>query len=58
MSKTFKIRTPLAVVARARKAGVMHDRRQPRGGAYNEMRDYLDEIEDMQEEQVAIGNRK
>lgn len=58
MSKTFKIRTPLAVVARARKAGVMHDRRQPRGGTHNDMRDYLDEIEDMEDEQLAIGSRR
>ena len=46
MSKTVKItkqvpRNHLALVARQRRAGVMHDRRAPRGGARNEQADLL-----------------
>jgi hypothetical protein len=48
MSKTMKIkvervmpRNHLAIVARQRRAGTMHDRRAPRGGTRNEQAEYL-----------------
>lgn len=48
MSKTYHNlpRQPLALVAKARKGGFMHDRRAPRGGARNLQRDLLDELDD------------
>lgn len=39
-------RQPAALAAKSRKAGYMHDRRAPRGGARNEMQSYLDEYLD------------
>ena len=42
----FLPRQPLALVAKARKGGFMHDRRAARGGARNLQREFLDELDD------------
>lgn len=38
-----KIRNHTAMYATMRKGGIMHDRRQDRGGASNEQKEYLEE---------------
>lgn len=43
--KLPKQRNPYAVSASSRKAGVMHDRRAPRGGSKNESRTFTEEYE-------------
>jgi len=55
MSKT--IRNPIAVGMFKRygkTTSVMHDRRQARGGAKNDMLDYMDELLDEKEDQEQI----
>lgn len=51
MSRTKRFTNPIAVAMKNRHGkttSVMHDRRQPRGGQRNEMRDFLDEYEEEQ----------
>lgn len=58
MSKTYHSmpRQPLALVAKARKGGFMHDRRAPRGGARNLQREFLDELDDFEVECDSVAD--
>ena len=49
MAKYISKRSGVAVAAQHRNAGFMKHRNAPRGGARNEMADYLDECEDYAE---------
>ena len=56
MSPAIKPRNPFVESARRRRAGPMHDRRAPRGGARNEARELLDDAAaELQEELAGIA---
>lgn len=63
MGKTYNSKTgfkanhrqPFALIAKARKAGVMHDRRQARGGARNDQADLMEEWEEYKDDLDEVG---